>query len=178
MPAFCLQFYISPLNSCFLMQNSYMFLKKTLKNTVGQIILLPGQLYLVKDLVNRKQNKEKRGWGVTGQWRNYFLAQVQDEVEMKRMWGNWEKKEGTEQIASKNGAKNIQSVLGISKSSCFDSGSWNLLLNIFVLNLHNSIITALKTSALFCKSLWPFLEDAESLLVDNAGYKRNPFPFF
>jgi len=67
------------------MQNSYMFLKKTLKNTVGQIILLPGQLYLVKDLVNRKQNKEKRGWGVTGQWRNYFLAQVQDEVEMKRM---------------------------------------------------------------------------------------------
>lgn len=34
-----------------------MFLNKMLKNSVGQIITLPGQLYLVKHLLNRKQNK-------------------------------------------------------------------------------------------------------------------------
>lgn len=33
------------------------------------------------------------------------------------------RKEGTEQRASKNRAKNIQPVLGISKASCFDFGS-------------------------------------------------------
>lgn len=88
------------------------------------------------------------------------------------------RKENTEQKASKNRAKTIQPVLGLSKGSCFDFGSWNLWLNIFPLNLHNSTVTVLKTSSLFCTLPWPFLEGAESLLLDSAGYKRNPFLLF
>lgn len=61
MPHGCWQLSISSLGLCFLIQNSYMFQKKkkTLENSVGRIILLPGQLNLVKDLLNRKQNKKR-----------------------------------------------------------------------------------------------------------------------
>lgn len=100
------------------MPNSYMFLKKTL-NSVGRIILLPGQLYLVENLLNREQNNKKGEDSRT--MRKFLLGPGvtwgRDEENVRKP----RRKEGMEQIASKNRAKNIQPVLG--KGSCFDSGS-------------------------------------------------------
>lgn len=88
---------------------------------MGWIILLPGQLYLVEDLLNRKQNKKEGGddKAVEKLLLGPGVRWGRDEENMRKP----RRKEDTEQIASKNRAKNIQPVLGISKGSCFESGS-------------------------------------------------------
>lgn len=173
----CPQFCIFPLGFGFLMQNSYVFLEKTLKNSVGWIILLPVQLYREGELLCGKQNEKEGGWQERGEvitwarcetgqrWREY------KETKKKGSHGAWS-------YLVRTGLKTSNWFWEYPKSPAFNSGSWNLWLNFFPLNPHDSTTIALKTWSLFCTILWPFLEDSESLLLDNTKHKRNPVLFF